>query len=124
MARFCDRLKEALALRKMKPSVLSFRTGISEASISHYIAGHYEPKGKRVKLIANTLRVSEGWLTGYDVPMQEEQKEKSPLESELSEEIVVYHRDGKNVVKRFTPEQIRAIHAFLEAMPGETKEEK
>ena len=53
-----------------------------------------------------------------------EEKEKSPLESELSEEIVVYHRDGKNVVKRFTPEQIRAIHAFLEAMPGETKEEK
>lgn len=69
MAKLCERLKEALQLRDMKPSVLSYKTGISEASISHYLAGHYEPKTQKIKAIAKALRVSDSWLSGYDVPM-------------------------------------------------------
>ena len=75
MARHCDRLKEALKIREMKPSVLSYKTDISEASISHYIAGHYVPKAPKMKLMAQALRVSELWLSGYDVPMEDENNE-------------------------------------------------
>jgi transcriptional regulator with XRE-family HTH domain len=68
MATFSERLKQALELRGVKPSVLSYKTNISEASISHYIAGHYTPKGKRIQIIADALHVSSAWLNGFDVP--------------------------------------------------------
>jgi transcriptional regulator with XRE-family HTH domain len=74
MAKLCDRLKEALIKREMKASTLAYKTGISEASLSHYLSGHYSPKGDKLNLIANALRVSPAWLGGYDVPMDAENK--------------------------------------------------
>ena len=82
MKTFNERLKYALELRDMKPSVLSYKTNISEASLSHYIKGHYEPKTKKLKAIAAALRVSDAWLNGFDVPME---SENSPEEPKLSE---------------------------------------
>lgn len=78
MAKHCERLREALDMRDIKPSMLSYKTGISEASISHYLAGHYEPKSKKLHLMAKALKVSTAWLSGLDVPMEEN------LESDLS----------------------------------------
>ena len=69
MAKHCERLKQALELRNIKPSMLAYKTGISEASISHYIAGHYVPKSDKMEKMASALRVSSAWLSGYDVPI-------------------------------------------------------
>ena len=71
MSSFAERLRYALNVRDMRPSVLSYKIKLSEATISHYLAGHYEPKAKRVEEIANALHVSYAWLSGYDVPMNE-----------------------------------------------------
>lgn len=120
---FSERLRSAMEAKKMKQSQLALYTGIDKSVISCYLSGRYEPKQENLFSLAKILGVSPAWLAGHDVPMQEE-KEKSPLESELSEEIVIYHRDGKNIVKRFSPEQIKAIHAFLEAMPGDVADEE
>lgn len=70
MAKFCERLREVLKIRDVRPSMLAYKTGISEASLSHYLAGHYEPKSKKLQTIANALRVSSAWLSGLDVPME------------------------------------------------------
>lgn len=123
MDTFAERLKLALANKNIKPSVLAYRINVHRSYISNWISGKYKATPAKQLEIAKVLGVSPAWLAGHDVPMQEE-KEKSPLESELSEEFVIYHRDGKNVVKKFSHEQIKAIHAFLEAMPGETKDEE
>ncbi len=120
---FSDRLRLAMETKKMKQSQLALYTGIDKSVISSYLSGRYEPKQENLFSLAKILAVSPAWLAGHDVPMQEEQKESNPLEGELSEEIVIYHRDGKNIVKKFSPEQIKAIHAFLEAMPGVSSEE-
>ena len=66
MAKFCDRLKEALAGSGITAAMLSHKTGISEASISHYLAGHYEPKRKKLDIIAAALGVSPEWLVGNE----------------------------------------------------------
>lgn len=75
MAKHSERLREALRLRNMKPSMLSYKTGISEASLSHYLAGHYEPKTKKVQAMAKALRVSDAWLSGLDVSMEDEKND-------------------------------------------------
>ena len=122
---FSERLRYAMEAKKMKQSQVALYSGIDKSVISCYLSNRYEPKQENLFSLAKVLGVSPAWLAGHDVPMHEETaKEKSPLESELSEEIVIYHRDGKNVVKKFSPEQIKAIHAFLEAMPGETGSEE
>lgn len=70
MSIISERIKIALKIRGIRASALSYKTGISEASLSHYIAGHYDPKMPKIKKIASALKVSEGWLSGYDVPME------------------------------------------------------
>lgn len=65
------RIKEALKLRNMKAIDLANTTGISKASISGYMHGRYEPKAGRTYLMAKALDVSESWLMGYDVPMEQ-----------------------------------------------------
>ena len=46
-----------------------------------------------------------------------DKKEKPVTEDELSEEVVIYHRDGKRVVKRFTKEQMELIAQMLDGIP-------
>ncbi len=79
MAKHCERLREALFIRKMKPSVLSYKTNISEASLSHYLAGHYVPKADKMSVMAQALKVSAAWLSGLDVPMVENEISKMPV---------------------------------------------
>ena len=117
---FAERLKLALENKGMKSSVLAYRINVHRSYVSNWFSGKYKANSEKQLEIAKILGVSPAWLAGHDVPMFEEEKEKSSLNDELSEEIVIYHRDGKNIVKRFSSEQIKAIHAFLEAMPGIT----
>ena len=119
---FAERLKLALESKGMKASVLAYRINVHRSYVSNWLSGKYKANSEKQLEIANILGISPAWLAGHDVPMHEE-KEKHPLEGEISEEIVIYHRDGKNIVKKFSPEQIKAIHAFLEAMPGVESEE-
>lgn len=92
MKTFNERLKYALELRDMKPSVLSYKTNISEASLSHYIKGHYEPKIKKLKAIAAALRVSDAWLNGFDVPMESENSPEEPKLSEGEQKLIDCYR--------------------------------
>ena len=66
MAKFSDRLREALSLRKMTQAELSRKTGISKGSISDYLSGNYEAKQDKIYDIARALNVDEGWLMGFD----------------------------------------------------------
>lgn len=63
------RIKEGLALRGMKQKDLCEKTGIPKSAISQYCSGAFAPKQDRTALIAQALNVTEGWLMGYDVPM-------------------------------------------------------
>ena len=66
------RIEQALLIRKMKQSELCKRADIPKSSLSLYLRGAYEPKQDRLFKMAHTLRVSEVWLMGYDVPMEKD----------------------------------------------------
>lgn len=68
IAKFADRLNEALVLRDVKPAELHRRTGISEATISQYRSGYAEPKKNKLQSIAEALAVDPAFLMGLDVP--------------------------------------------------------
>lgn len=64
MSLFSDRLNQALEMRQMSAADLSRKTGISEATISNYRKGAYDPKGARMTFIADALSVNVEWLMG------------------------------------------------------------
>lgn len=66
-----NRIIEALRLREMTQKDLSDKTGISEASISQYVNGRATPKNDGLYLIAQALHVTEPWLLGYDVEINQ-----------------------------------------------------
>ena len=97
-----------------KPNPVAKQLGISSGAVTKWKSGA-TPNDTTLYKIADYFNVSIEHLKG--------QEEKYSQDSESLREFVIYHRDGKNIVKRFSPEQIKAIHAFLEAMPGETDED-
>ena len=70
VATFARRLREGLDVRGMTQAELAKRAGISKSSISRYIKRDWEGKQSAVYELAKALGVTEAWLMGYDVPME------------------------------------------------------
>lgn len=69
ISNFRSRLKEAMEIRGLKAVDLVEKTGYTKSKISQYMNGVYEPKPDALFTIAKVLDVDEGWLMGYDCPM-------------------------------------------------------
>ena len=78
------RIEKALTIRKMKQAELCKIANVPKSSLSLYLKGAYEPKQDKIFKMANVLNVSESWLMGYDVPMNDEES-TSPAQIELSD---------------------------------------
>ena len=78
------RIEKALTIRKMKQAELCKLANVPKSSLSLYLKGAYEPKQDKIFKMANVLNVSESWLMGYDVPMNDEES-TSPAQIELSD---------------------------------------
>lgn len=64
MSIFSTRLKIALANKNIRASVLAYRCGVDQATISNYLKDKYHPKYPMAKKIAEILDVSVEWLLG------------------------------------------------------------
>lgn len=78
MATTAERMRIAMALRKMKQTDIVNHTGIRKSSISTYLSGEYEPKQRNLHKIADVLGVDPGWLMGLDVPMEPSTQSGTP----------------------------------------------
>lgn len=66
MNTFQERLRTAMKAKKITQAELSRITGITTASISHYVNGIYEAKQKHLFLIAKALGCSVTYLMGLE----------------------------------------------------------
>lgn len=85
------RLRKAMDIRNMKQIELSEKTKIGKSAISQYLSGKVVPKQDKIYLMAQVLNVNEGWLMGYDVPMEKEnhiqltKKDKKEIDDYIDE---------------------------------------
>lgn len=94
---FQNRLKRALSFNNIKPVELHEITNISESLISKYLSGNAIARQKKLTLLADALSVSEVWLLGYDVPMQ--QGDFKNISSDLPDIITQkYGRDSLEIL--------------------------
>jgi transcriptional regulator with XRE-family HTH domain len=70
----------------MKQCDLCKLANVPKSSLSLYLQQAYEPKQDRIYSMARVLKVSEAWLMGYDVPMEQDdntlQKDSNLTEQE------------------------------------------
>ena len=78
---FAERLTEAKNIRKIKQIELCNITGIGKSAMSQYFKGTIIPKSDKVSALSLALNVSEAWLMGYDVPMENVKKSLFPGEA-------------------------------------------
>lgn len=69
---FARRLQELLDAKQITKAQLARDTGLDKSSITHYTNGDWEGKHDAVYAIATATGVSETWLMGYDVSMEDE----------------------------------------------------
>ena len=72
-----DRLKEIMSERNLRPVDIlrqseyyqkELNVSLNKVNLSHYSTGRNEPNKEKIRLLAKTLKVSEAWLSGFDVP--------------------------------------------------------
>ncbi len=85
---FRSRLKDAMNIRRLRAVDLVERTGFSKSKISQYVNGVYEPKPDALFTIAKVLDVDEGWLMGYDCPMDKKLNLKCTKEISREEQLM------------------------------------
>lgn len=98
-ATFQERLAEALQLRQMKQSELSRLSGVSRASINHYLTGLYEAKPEAAFKMSKALRVNIQWLMGLDVPLIENYDQLQAEEKLLDMVKTTYGADAKKLLE-------------------------
>ena len=79
------RIRKALSIRNMTQSELCRRTKIATSAMSEYLKGLYDPKQDKIYLMSEALNVDPVWLMGFDVPMEKDDKKRSPHEPTLTE---------------------------------------
>lgn len=113
-----ERIKEALALRKMRQADLVRASGLDKGSISHYISGKYEPKNEAVYKMAKALDVSEMWLWGYDAPMERPKEQKN---NDIMSDVIVRMRTDEEffevveTLNNLGKEQLAGVLQMLQA---------
>lgn len=104
---FRSRLKEAMEIRGLKAVDLVERTGFGKSKIDQYMNGVYEPKPDALFTIAKVLDVDEGWLMGYDCPMDKKlnlecKKEVSREEQVMEAVKTVFGNQAYDLLSDFT----------------------
>jgi len=94
---------------------LSIETNIPQSLISTYKSGTKSPTTVNLVKIAEYFNVSVDYLLG---------KEEKPVASdELTENLIIYHRNGKTVKKQFTKEQMEQLMRDIDALESTVDED-
>ena len=72
---FSSRLQKAMQKTGLKQIDISNKTGIDKTLINKYINGSSEAKQDNLTRLSQVLGVSEPWLMGYDVPIEDDSQE-------------------------------------------------
>lgn len=93
------RLQEIMEVYGLKQSDVAVRTGISKATISHYVRGTREPRQDNITLICEAFNVDPAWMMGHDVPMRKPSPdEAASLDAEISKKMMKLSDEKKRIV--------------------------
>jgi len=107
------RLKELMSAKNLRqidilnaclPYCKQYSVKMNKSDISQYVSGKVEPNQDKLYILGKALNVSEAWLMGYDVPMERNINNQSPVNNFSSKEELIIEKyrtiddNGKKVV--------------------------
>ncbi len=84
------KITQSEILKAAKPYCEKFNVKLNKSNMSQYVSGKNEPGQDKIAVLSMALDVSEGWLMGYDVPMERQTQDKekpAAVSDELWEKI-------------------------------------
>lgn len=113
----CNEIKIIIALLSEQGKTqkdLTDYLGITQNAFTDWKSGRIKSWNKHLPKIAEFLNVTVDYILG---------KTEKPAENgEPSENVIIYHRDGKNVKREFTKEQMDMLISMIEAIPEKPKD--
>lgn len=116
---FANRLKKAMDMNGFKQIDLVNKTKLDKSLINKYLNGISEAGNDKLTLLSDVLNVSEPWLMGYDVPIDDKVlanllKEKIDLvegckHNQEFDELEILFRKHKDILTDDDKEYIKFI---------------
>ena len=78
-------LRQVDILSLTKPYCEKYGVKFNKSDISQYLSGKTEPNQDKLAILGMALGVNEGWLMGYDVPMDRNHENRPSSESSIYE---------------------------------------
>lgn len=82
------RITQTDILKAAQPYCEKFNVKLNKSNMSQYVAGKNEPGQDKIAVLSMALDVSEGWLMGYDVPMERQSPEENKKPADNVDELV------------------------------------
>jgi len=108
---FANRLQIAMNRKGLKQSELAEKAKLDKSLISNYLSGNYNAKQDKLSILANVLDVTETWLMGYDVPMNNENSNGAANENLSELDNLLFSK-----AKELNDEEKKAIISVMEAI--------
>ena len=72
-------LRQIDILNLAKPFCVAQNVKLGKNDLSQYVSGKVQPKDDKLHILSQALSVTELWLRGYDVPMEDLEKRNDPV---------------------------------------------
>ena len=105
---FWEKLLEICNARGESPNGVAKKIGVASCSVTSWKNGG-RPRDSTLLKLASYFGVTVDYLLG-----NEPASPAAPTEN-----VVIFHRDGKTVTKKFSKEQMEMLAKMLEALPEE-----
>lgn len=113
-----ERIKRLRIQRGVNQADLAKVLSVSPSAIGMYEQNRRGLDANSLLLLANYFDVTVDYLLGNKT-----QKEPTAtMDSELEEDVVIFHRDGKNQQRKLTKEQMDMLIGMLNAIPEKPKD--
>lgn len=127
VAELKDRLRDALTLRGKRPVDLVAALDIPKSAISQYLSGRSKNMDStRLYKLCLYLDVSEGWMMGFDVPIERPAEQKKS-DAKISIADRIYNdNDFLSVVElldKLSPAQLKKAKGMLNLLFEEATDE-
>lgn len=83
-------LKQVDILKLAAPFCEKYNVKLNKNHLSQYVNGKTEPGQEKLYILGQALNVSEAWLMGFDVPMNDNEKTKSLVSPAVTDDIVTF----------------------------------
>lgn len=100
-------LKQIDIINLAKPLCSEYGVKLSKSDLSQYVSGKVEPGQNKLYILARALNVSEAWLMGYEVTLDNDIT-KSNEDSQVTDEIL------SMLIKNYEKMTDAAKHALFE----------